>query len=174
MPGTLPHDMSSASLRSHYRERLPLFDAYLAVIAERNTSSTPITEPMPTAGAVTNHQAAKIALQRLGRPADELSVEMATAWMERLEDEIASLSDKKASLDDLVTGHFFTLAGCVPFPKDWLGEDAEERREDASEIARQLDDEQIVEVVELALPAVLERIIARDAQRRRNTAGGAS
>ncbi|EHR62649.1 hypothetical protein [Saccharomonospora cyanea] len=173
MPGTLPDDRSLASIRRYYRRTIPLFDAYCKAIETHNVSDRPITEPMPTAGTVSNTGAARIALEHLGRPADDLSITMATAYLERIEEEIRLLSTEKPTFDDVVLGHFFNWAGCVPAPHEWLAQSADDQVDDADEIAAKLDDEQFAQAVRDAIPVALERIIARDAKGRK-AAGGAS
>lgn len=161
-----PTDRSYASIERHYRQQFPLLDAYLAVIEQYNTGGPrgPITEPHDVPGAVDTLRGAQLALERIGRPTrDPLIIHMAEKYISALSEEIGQLADDVTpTLDSVVIGYFYPFAACIPDAQAWQSWERDEQDAAVEEIVAAMPVEVLHEAVKLAMPAILEKIVAND------------
>lgn len=161
----MPADRSYPAVLAYYREQFPILDAYLQVVEEHNQHTGPITEP--STGGVDTITAAKIALSRLDRPCDDLSVQMAYAYVERLRYEVRDCADPiPPSVSCALLGYFVPLAGCLPDVEAWTAMDEEDQRDHAAELAEDLPHEVLPELLRIAMPALLRHVIDQDRRHR--------
>lgn len=155
-----------AEVTAEYRAMFPLLDRYRAAIEQHNHHDGPITEPHPF--GVDNRTAAKLALEDLGLPIDDLTVSMADAYVHKLMDEITALAEPvPPTVASALIDYFYPFAGTFPTVEDWEnGYSETDRRESCAEIADQLPAEVLPQLLALAMPGLLEHVIAQDTQRR--------
>lgn len=170
---TSEHDLTNPLADKPYAEVLasycadyPLLGEYDAIIKANNSHDGPITEELR--GGVDNRTAAKMALQRLGMPCDELTVAMADAWIHQLYKEVGSLSAPPVStISSELIGFFLPECGMLPTPEGWQMFSAVERREMAATIGDRMPGDVWTDVLELVMPVLLQHVIEQDRRARR-------
>lgn len=154
--------------REEYLKAFPILAAYLDITREYNTRTTPINELPTEPGGLNTLQVAKMALERIGRPArDWHDVQMAEVWIRHLHDELIELSPKvEKDIADWVTSSLYPLAEYVPSAQDWDGMTIEDRDELLDDIVQDIPhDDQIDvfrETLAYAMPGILAEITRRD------------
>lgn len=144
----------------------PLLGEYDAIIKKHNWRDVSITEELR--GGVDNRTAAKMALQRLGMPCDELAVEMADAWVHKMYQEVGSLAAPEVpTISSELIGYFLPECGVVPTLEGWEMFSTEERREIAATIGDRMPGDVWTDVLELVMPVLLEHVIEQDRRARR-------
>ncbi|SES21283.1 hypothetical protein [Lentzea albida] len=169
MTDTLDYDVPSkrsyGEVLASYCADHPLLGEYDAIVKEHNSHDVPITEELR--GGVDNRTAAKMALQRLGMPCDELSVEMADAWVHRMYQEVGSLAAPAVpTISSELIGYFLSDCGVVPTVEGWEMFSAEERREIAATIGDRMPSDVWTDVLVLVMPVLLQHVIDEDRRAR--------
>jgi hypothetical protein len=175
---TSEHDLANPLADKPYAELLasycadhPLLGAYDAIVKERNTHKGSITEELR--GGVDTRTASRMALQRLDMPCDELTVDMADAWVHRMYQEVGSLAAPEVpTISSELVGYFLPECGVLPTPEGWQQFDASERREIAATIGDRMTGEVWTDVLELVMPVLLEHVIDEDRRARRPLQAG--
>lgn len=157
-------------ITAEYRQHHPILDAYLDIIERTNTSHS-VNEP--TAGGVSNDEAAGLALLRIGRePRDLHDVRHADAFIHHLLDEINAQCPK---VDEPITEYViraqYPLGGCVDTAEAWLARDEDDRDFGLDEIILGIPADELRRVLKealaFAMPAILRKITEDDQRRRR-------
>lgn len=165
---------ATEKIREVYHDEYPLLREYDAVIAQYNSGSGSINEPAEV--GVTNRQAAKLALQRAGRPIrDEHDVAHAEAYIEKLRVEMKSQCPPvERGITDFVIDGMFPFAGAMPYAEDWLAQPEIEKASDIDEVVDLIDTDELrrllAETLKFAMPSILRKITADDQGRRRREA----
>lgn len=163
--------------REEYLKAFPLLAAYLDIMHEHNTRTAPINEPPTEPHGLDNHQIAAMALQRIGRPArDRYDIQMADAWIHKLNDELEELSpEPERTVTDWVIHALYSLSEFVPSADDWERMSADDQSELLDEVFETIPhDDQIevfTEVLRYAMPGILAEITRQDQHHLRAVVG---
>ncbi|HYF72785.1 MAG TPA: hypothetical protein VD864_08180 [Nocardioides sp.] len=158
-------DNSYSANMAQYRRTFPILDHYLSVIEEHCGPARPLTEP---SRGMDVHVATRVALERLGRPADEESVYHAYAYVARLQDEVEAVSDKTPpTLTSVLVDHFWQSMSHLPTPEQWAEEQDDDQQADAEAIAEAMTPELLAHAVRVAMPALLQQVIDENAEAHR-------
>lgn len=158
----------AAIARDEYLKAFPILAAYLDILREYNTRTTPINELPTEPAGLNNLKIAKMALERIGRPArDWHDVQMAEVWVRHLNDELVELSPKvEKDIAEWVTYSIYPLAEFVPSVQDWDNMTLEDRDDLLDSVVQDVPhDDQIdvfKETLAYAMPGILAEITRRD------------
>ncbi|HEV2777882.1 MAG TPA: hypothetical protein VGX25_00620 [Actinophytocola sp.] len=161
-----PEDRSYAAVHKHYCDNFPLYREYWAVVEEHSDQDAPITVDR---GGISTVDAARIALERIGKPArDADDAHWAYAYVRQLGDEVAAMADPATpTITSVLLDHFLPSWGRIPTLKEWLAEPEVEQNDTADQIAERLASAGLIgRVVKDALPALLVEVIEEDARLR--------
>lgn len=161
-----------ANLRE-YRAQFPLLDEYLKVVDQFTPDVVqPITEEMK--GGVDVHVATKIALSRLGRDCDDDTAYWAWAYIEKLRNEVNSMSDQpEPTVASVLIDHFWPTWGHLPTVAEWEEEMEDDKDYHANELFDAMPREMCELAIKIAMPTLLERVIEEDERLRLRARGHA-
>lgn len=152
-----PEDTSYAATKAKYRGLFPLYNAWWLAREDRKPAGS-ITEPQQGTDVMV---LAREALARIGRPTDDkLTIEMADAFVRKIDAEVAETSDDDdPTLQSVILNYFFSYDDHVPTPAEWAAQSEGDRAGDAQEIAEAMPAEVMARVLEMAMPMVLAQVI---------------
>lgn len=156
--------MTRDEILLRYRADHPILDAYLTAVHE-HSSFNGINE---TSGGIDVREAARIALQKIGRPArDEFDVDAAEKYIRSLLDEAETLFPPvdKTLAYHVISG-LYPLVGGVPTAEAWEAQSDDHKIVDVADVLATVGDHSddlkalLREALKHAMPAILREITA--------------